>query len=281
MTLLQLFRWFQPLRNPISFGASDLLELGLVVLLVVFLLTRKWLEPAARRLARHPGWCMLALGALVVLLRLALLPNVPVPTPAGADDFSYLLSGDTLAHFRLSNPVHPMHQFFETTFVLQQPSYSSIYPLGPGLALALGQLLFGLPWAGVLLSMALFCALCYWMLRGWMTPAWALAGGLLAVCEFGPLCSWMNCYWGGAVSGIAGCLVFGALPRLRDKGRTGDAVLLGLGIGLQMLSRPFESVFLDLSVVLFFLLESGSPTTGLASGGAPWSPGSPCCRPSP
>ena len=32
--------------------------------------------------------------------------------------------------------------------------------------------------------------------------------------EFGPLNQWMNNYWGGAVSGIAGCLVFGALPRL-------------------------------------------------------------------
>ena len=65
----------------------------------------------------------------------------------------------------------------------------------------------------------------------------------------------MNCYWGGAVSAIAGCLVFGALPRLRERVRTRDSVLLGLGIGIQMLTRPYESVFLDLSVVLFFLPE--------------------------
>jgi hypothetical protein len=65
----------------------------------------------------------------------------------------------------------------------------------------------------------------------------------------------MNCYWGGAVSAIAGCLVFGALPRLRKRAGISDAVLLGLGIGLQMLTRPYESLFLDLSVVLFFVPE--------------------------
>ena len=255
MYLFHIFRSFTPIHNPIGFGASDFIELGLALLLVLLVIARAWLAPAARKLAERTGWCMLSLSVLVVILRLALLPLHPVPTPTGADDFSYLLSGHTLAHFRLANPPHPMHRFFETNFVLQEPSYSSIYPIGPGIALALGQIVFGLPWAGVLLSMAALSGLCYWMLRGWTTPGWALVGGLLAVCEFGPLNRWMNCYWGGGVSAIAGCLVFGALPRLRDRARTRDSVLLGLGIGLQMLTRPYESVFLDLSVVLFFLPE--------------------------
>jgi hypothetical protein len=259
MDLLTAFRWLLPLHNTTGFGPSDFVEFGFALLLVALLLTRARLEPALRRLAGHTGWCMLALGVLVVVLRLALLPLHPVPTPTGADDFSYLLSADTLVHLRLANPTHPLHQFFETTFVLQQPSYSSIYPLGQGIFLAIGQAATGSPWAGVLLSSALFCALCFWMLRGWLPPLWALAGGLLAICEFGPLCSWMNCYWGGAVSGLAGCLVFGALPRLREREKTRDAVLLGLGIGLQMLARPFESVFLDLGVVLFFAPELRRP----------------------
>jgi hypothetical protein len=50
----------------------------------------------------------------------------------------------------------------------------------------------------------------------------------------------MNTYWGGAVSATAGCLVFGALPRLREYGRFRDAVWLGLGLGLELLTRPFE-----------------------------------------
>ncbi len=259
MYLFHLFRSFLPLHNPIGFGAADFLEFAVAALLVALVLGRAALEAAALRIARRTGWSMLLLGGLAVVLRPALLPHFPAPTPAGADDFSYLLLADTLAHFRLANPVHPMHEFFETNFVLQEPSYSSIYPVGPALALALGQLLFGSPWAGVLLSAGLFCALCYWMLRGWTTPGWSLAGGLLAVCTFGPLTSWMNTYWGGAVSAIAGCLVFGALPRLRDQGRTRDAILLGAGLGLQMLSRPYESLFLDLSVALFLAPWLRSP----------------------
>ena len=255
MYLFHVFRSFLPLHNPIGFGASDFVVFSWAALLVILLLVRAWIQPYALTLARKTGWCVLILAALVIGLRLALLPLHPVPTPAGADDFAYLLLADTLTHFRLANAVHPMHQFFETTFVLQQPSYSSIYPLGPAIVLALGQLIFGLPWVGVLLSMAALAALCYWMLRGWTTPGWALLGGLLAICEFGPLNSWMNSYWGGAVSAIAGSLVFGALPRLREGWRTRDSVVLGIGIGLQMITRPYESIFLDVSVVLFFLPE--------------------------
>jgi hypothetical protein len=194
---------------------------------------------------------MVALALLPVALRLALLVLEPAPFPRVADDFSYLLLGDTLAHFRLANPVHPMHRFFEAVFVVQEPSYSSIYPVGQGFVLALGQLLFRNPWVGVLLSVGALCALCYWMLLAWVSPLWSLAGGLLAAVEFGPLSTWMNTYWGGAVSGIAGCLVFGALPRLRASYRTRDAVLLGAGLGLQLLTRPFEFILLAIIVLMF------------------------------
>ncbi len=253
MYLFHVLRSFLPMHNPLGFGGSDFIFFTLALLLVLLALASAWLAPAAQALARRTGWSMLLLAVLVAGLRLALLPVHPVPTASGADDFSFLLLGDTLAHFRLANPAHPLHRFFETTFVLEQPSYSSIYPLAQGLVLAFGQLLFGSPWAGVLISMAVLAALCYWMLRGWTSPGWALAGGLLAVCQFGPLNAWMNNYWGGAPSAIAGCLVFGALPRVRERFQPRDALLLGLGLGIQMLSRPFESVFLGLSVVLFFL----------------------------
>jgi hypothetical protein len=71
--------------------------------------------------------------------------------------------------------------------------------------------------------------------------------------EFGPLSQWMNSYWGGSLAAAAGCLVFGALPRLRNGYRTRDAVLLGLGLAIHLLTRPYETVFLGLSVVLFFV----------------------------
>jgi hypothetical protein len=260
MFLFDFFRSFLPLHNPIGFGAGDFIELALVALLVSLVLLRARVEPGFQRLAARTGWSMLLLAALPVALRLLLLPRHPVPAPAGADGFSYILLADTLRHFRLANPPHPLHQFFETVFVLQDPSYSSIYPLGQGLVLALGWTIFGHPWAGVVLSVAALCSLCYWMLRGWTTPGWALAGGLLAVMEFGPLNEWMNIYWGGAVAATAGCLVFGALPRLRNQPRTRDAVWLGLGLAVHLLTRPYESIFLLLSVILFFLPALGQPS---------------------
>ena len=250
-----LFRSLMPLENPIGFGPVDFIELGLTLLLVVLALTwRPWIAPLAARLARQPAWCLTGLAALPVVLRLTLLRNHPVPTPDLYDEFGHLLVADTLRHWRLANPPHAMHRFFETFFVLQQPTYSSIYPLGNGLMLALGWTILGLPWAGVLLSMAALCGLCYWMLRGWVTPGWALFGGVLAVFEFGPLNQWTNNYWGGAFSAAAGCLVFGALPRLRNGGRLRDGVLLGLGLAMHWLSRPYESIFLLVGVGLFLLL---------------------------
>jgi hypothetical protein len=251
---LHLFRSFLQLDNPMGFGTSDFIELFLAALLLAFALAwRPWIEPFAARFAARTGWCMLLLAALPVALRLLLLPRHPVPSPDIYDEFCHLLVADTLRHFRLANPAHPLHQFFETFFVLQQPTYSSIYPIGQGLALAFGWTLFGLPWAGVVLPVAALCALCYWMLRGWTTPGWALAGGLLAVMEFGPLNQWMNDYWGGALPAAGGCLVFGALPRFRRGARMRDAVLLGAGIAINLLTRPYESIFLVMSILLFFL----------------------------
>ncbi|MDE3197216.1 MAG: hypothetical protein KGN84_12780, partial [Acidobacteriota bacterium] len=244
MNVFRILRFFLPLQNPIGFDLVDAVELTAIVLICVALAGRARIEAGLRRLAARPLWSMGVLFALPIVLRLLLLPRHPVPIAQTSDDFSYLLLGDTLAHFRLTNPAHPMHRFFETVFVLQEPSYSSIYPLGQGFVLALGELIFRLPWAGVLISAGVMCALVYWMLCAWVTPVWALVGGLFAVAEFGPLSQWMNNYWGGAVSAIAGCLVFGAIPRLRVSGRTRDAVLIGVGFGLQAITRPFETLFL-------------------------------------
>jgi hypothetical protein len=256
MFLFDLFQSFLPLHNPIGFGAGDFIEFALAGMLVLAtLLWSPWIQPYALRLAERTGWCMLLLAALPVVLRLALLPHHPIPTPDIYDEFGHLLVADTLRHFRLANPPHALPQFFETFFVLQEPTYTPIYPVGQGLILALGWTILGHPWAGVVISIAAFCSLCYWMLRAWVTPGWALLGGVLAVIEFGPLNQWMNSYWGGAVPAAAGCLVFGALPRLRANARLRDGAWLGIGLALHLLTRQYESIFLALSVILFFLTD--------------------------
>jgi hypothetical protein len=186
---------FVPLRNPIGFGAVDALELAVAALLVAMVSYRKPFR------ADRTTWWMVAFGAMPILLRYILTVYHPTPSPDIYDEFGHLLVADTLRHFRLANPPHALPQFFETFFVLQRPTYSSIYPIGNGLILTLG-------WPGVLLCTGLFCSLCYWMLLGWVTPGWALTGGFLAVFQFGPLNQWTNNYWGGGLSAVAGCLVF-------------------------------------------------------------------------
>jgi hypothetical protein len=251
---VNLLSTFDPLKNPIGFGASDFIEFAIAALLVALVIAwHPLVEPMVRRFSAQTRWCMLALAILPVGLRLFLLANHPTPSPDIYDEFGHLFVADTLLHFRLANPSHALHQFFETFFILQEPTYSSIYPIGQGVMLAIGRLLSGYPWTGVVISTAAFGSLCYWMLRAWITPAWALAGGVLAVLEFGPLNQWMNSYWGGTLAALAGCLVFGALPRLVKQVRTRDAVLLGAGLAIHLLTRPYETLFLILSVLLFLI----------------------------
>ena len=242
-----------PPDSAIGFAPADwLLALITVLFVAASFAWRPTVQVAFVNLAGRTRTCMALLFLLPIALRLLLLPHHPVPTPDIYDEFSHLLLADTLLHGRLANPLHPMHRFFETFFVLQQPTYSSIYPPGLGLVLAFGRLISGVPWTGVLITAGALCTSSYWMLRGWVAPNWALFGGLLAVMEFGPLCQWTNAYWGGSLAATGGCLVFGALPRLRSQFRTRDAILLGAGFAMHMLTREFESLMLFFAIALFF-----------------------------
>jgi len=264
MYLFDIFRSFLPMRNPVGFGASDWLVLAIALLLIGLLIGRAWIGPYVARISGQTLPTLCLFFALPILLRLALLPHCPVPTPAGADDFSYILLGDTLSHLRFASPTHSLHQFFETVFVLQEPTYASIYPSGQGFILAFGKMIFQSFWAGVLLSTGALCALCYWMLRAWTSPTWAFVGGLLAVIQFSVLSAWLNSYWGGTVAACAGCLVFGSLPRLEQHVRIRYGLLLGAGLALAILTRPFEALFLAVSVVAFVLFVSRTKLTSLA-----------------
>jgi hypothetical protein len=243
-----------PPNSLIGFAPADwiLFLLTAIFLLAVFV-WRPAVQHAFNRVAERKRVCIVLFFAAPIIMRVLLLPNHPVPVPDIYDEFSHLLLADTILHGRLANPPHPFHQFFETFFVLQQPTYSSIYPCGMALVLAVGRLLSGTPWTGVLILSGALSAGCYWMLRGWTNPRWAFLGALLAVIEFGPLCQWTNSYWGGSLAATGGCLVFGALPRLRQQVRVRDAILLGCGFGAHMLSRQFESIFLLILIFLFLI----------------------------
>jgi hypothetical protein len=217
----------------------------------------RWLRPLERRassLARRKNEVILAFGIATVLLRLALLPVVPVPVPFIHDEFSYLLAADTFAHGRLTNPPHPMWVYFDTFHVLQQPTYASKYPPGPGAALAIGQLL-GHPWIGVLLSMAGMVMAMTWMLQGWFPPGWAFLGGVLVILRLGPLNRWADDYYNGSVAAIGAALVVGAYPRIfRSRGKQYSA-WMGFGAVLLACSRPLEGLIFCVPVAMALLLD--------------------------
>jgi hypothetical protein len=196
---------------------------------------------ALSRLARHKTLSWVGLGVFVLALRLALLPVWPVPKPTIYDEFSYLLQADTFAHGRLTNPAHPLWEFFESTYILQQPTYASRFPPAQALVMGLGQMLFGHPWFGVWLSAGLLAAALCWALQGWLPPGWALLGAFIGLdlCLFS---YWMNSYWGGAVAAIGGALLIGAWVRIVRAKQWRCAWLFGIGAVIVILARPFEGL---------------------------------------
>jgi hypothetical protein len=185
----------------------------------------------------------------VLVVRAALLPIWPIPKPSIYDEFSYLLQADTFSHGRLTNPAHPFWRFFESTYILQQPTYASRFPPAQALMMALGQVLFGHPWFGVWLSAGILAAALCWALQGWLSPGWALLGAFIGLdlCLFS---YWMNSYWGGAVTAIGGALVMGAWVRIARGNQWQYAWLLGVGAVVVVLARPFEGLLLVIPTLI-------------------------------
>ncbi|MGC2163725.1 MAG: hypothetical protein WA634_17590 [Silvibacterium sp.] len=208
------------------------------------------IERLFKQLARRKGLSVAIVGAAAFLLRLAILPLCPAPYPFIPNDFSFLLAADTFASGRLTNPTPAMWVHFETIHIAMKPTYMSMYFPGQGLALALGKVLTGHPWFGVLCTSALMCAALCWMLQAWLPPGWALLGGIIAILRLGLFCYWINTYsGGGSLAALGGALVLGALPRLmRGGARFRYGMLMAIGIILLATSRPYEGLLLCLPV---------------------------------
>lgn len=237
-------------RATAAVTTRHLVEVAAAALLMtlVCLVFRRYPVLAAKAVVRfhasasHVNRYVLAAMLLPLVVRIALLPWVPPPEPHIHDEFGHLLVADTLAAGRLANPPHPLWRHLETIYVLQQPTFSSIYPIGQGIILAVGKVLMRNPWAGVLLSVVLMSGAISWMLFGCLPPTWAAVGGLLAALDYGLASQWVDSYWGGAFCAFGGALLFGALCRLRRSPSLTMALLVGLGWSIVWLIRPFESL---------------------------------------
>ncbi len=245
-----------------TFGSAplsplEILELCLTILCIILAFAwpaigEKWfsrVEKCLNATAQHRWLCAIIVGLLPVSLRLLLLPVYGVPAPSVHDEFAYLLQADTFASKRLTNPSPPCPEFFAAPYILVNPTYTGEYQPAQGLVLAIGQKLAGSPWASVVASMGLFCALLYWALLAWMPSVWAFVGATLVGIQIGVFSYWMNGYWGGTVAGIGGALVLGALLRLRDEHRLHYSLLIAIGLVIVLNNRPLEGALLSLIVV--------------------------------
>ena len=222
------------------------------------------------RPSASPGWLQAILAnplrpvLLVIVIALLgrglLQPWLGIPHPRIDDEFSYLLMGDTFAHFRLSNPTPAEWQHFETFHVNWLPTYHSKYAVAQGLALGFGEIVFHQPWIGVYLSTALMCGAICWALQAFLPPGWALLGALLATVRLAFFSYWMNSYWGGSMAALGGALALGAVVRLLapDVPARRRALLGGLfALALLMLatSRPYEGLAFALPLIAYFLYK--------------------------
>jgi len=221
------------------------------------------IERAFTAFARRKGLATAAVGLSVIVLRVALLPLFPIPLPFVPDDFSFLLACDTFVHGRLANPTPAMWTHFESIHITMLPTYMSMYFPGQGLVLAASKAMLGNPWFGLLIVSALMCASLCWMLQAWLPPGWALLGGILAVLRLGVFSYWTNTYHAaGSLGALGGALILGGLPRLMKTARMRYAMLMGLGISILVVTRPYEGILICLPVgfvLIRWLVKGANP----------------------
>lgn len=193
---------------------------------------------------------LVAAAALLVSIAGGLVHGVPIPFIH--DEFSYLFAAETFARLRLASPPPPEPEAFFSPYILVEPAFASKYPPAQGLFLATGAVL-GLPILGVWLSGALAAAALLWCARALLPLRLALATVAVFAASALFAGSWVQSYWGGFVTFAGGALVLGFFLRLRAAlPPPGAFIVLGAGLALLALSRPFEGALLCLSLAVVF-----------------------------
>jgi hypothetical protein len=129
--------------------------------------------------------------------------------------------------------------------MLQHPFYVSVRPVGDGLIMALGQILTGIPWIGVLIANAAMCCALHWMLASVFGRPWPLIGSGILILRMSVFTLFVNSYWGQALAATGGMIVLGVALRVMGRGWSiSNACMTLIGIGLLASSRIYEGVLL-------------------------------------
>lgn len=182
------------------------------------------------------------------------------PAPEVHDEFGILLSAETYANGRLTNPSHPMARFFDTIYVIQEPTYIGKYPPLQAIMLALGKLLTGEFIVGAWISCGIMAIAVLWMFQTLLPTRWAIFGATIAVLQIGIFSYWTHSYWGSTMAVAAGALVLGATVRARQRPRRVDGFTLGIGLILLANSRPYDGLALSIAPILYLLWTAWSQT---------------------
>ena len=205
-----------------------------------------------KKVFRSEKVCIVTAWFVGTIFAFALTALQGVPAPFFTDESSYLLSADTFASGRLTNPTHPMWHHFETYHVIHEPTYTAKYHPAQAMTLAIGQML-GHPIIGACLATGLSLAALMWMLTGWLPRRYFWLAGLFVIFHPGLQLAWGQSYWGGAVALAGGSLLLGAFARLTKDFQIKYAIIAAIGTVLLANSRPFEGAILTASVGLGLL----------------------------
>jgi len=121
--------------------------------------------------------------------------------------------------------------------------------------LALGEILLGSPFYGVMISDDLMLLTFGLMLLSWVKPRCAVLVCALFALVLAPGMYWTDSYWGGAVAASGGALLFLGIGLSRKRQTPLAGAVLAVGILLLFWSRPYEGGVLTLAVLGVFAGE--------------------------
>ena len=175
--------------------------------------------------------------------------------PIIMDEHAHLLIADNALNGSFAGETHPEHEFFETFFVISNPSYTGKYPPGLGFLMAFGKFVFSQYIAGVWLAFVIGSLLVYLFFLNFFNKKWSFIGALFLVFNVKILTMWGLSYWGGALSLFGSALFWVSFVKLNKRIDLKYCLLLPVGFALMFLNRPYESALIAICPAVFLLIN--------------------------